>query len=295
MSKESKPRTRSPNAPIISLKAALGLMGKIYDHAQLHPLPVETVVNKLWGLSLKSARSKQLIASLRAFGLIATEGTGDKRKIRVSAEGAKIHDGHTEHDKLTQLAAVRPALHKELWAKYSADGLPPDETIRGYLLHERDTEFSKGAVDHFIRQFQETISFAKLDSSAIINQEDEVDPPSVPKVGDFVQWESGGALKFEAPRRVSWISDDGKHLLVDGSTTGLPVEEIKVVTAPAPPAPGTENPPFVPPAGREVFTITLPAEGLVTVQTPGKIGKDSMAMLKTWLDACLSKVGPDST
>jgi len=44
-------------------------------------------------------------------------------------------------------------------------------------------------------------------------------------IGDLIQWENQGQLQFEEPRKVSWISDDLKWLLVEGSNTGIPVAE----------------------------------------------------------------------
>jgi hypothetical protein len=62
-------------------------------------------------------------------------------------------------------------------------------------------------------------------------------------VGDFVQWESQGALQFEEPRRVRWISDDGAWLAVEGSGTGIPVREVSIDKnkGPKPPPIPSEN------------------------------------------------------
>lgn len=45
-------------------------------------------------------------------------------------------------------------------------------------------------------------------------------------VGDFIQWELNGQLQFEEPKQVTWVSDDRKWLCIDGSLTGIPVEEV---------------------------------------------------------------------
>jgi hypothetical protein len=50
------------------------------------------------------------------------------------------------------------------------------------------------------------------------------------KVGDFVQWTSGGVEQFKAPRKVTQI--EGCIALVHGSLTGLEMNELTVVPAP---------------------------------------------------------------
>ena len=50
-------------------------------------------------------------------------------------------------------------------------------------------------------------------------------------VGDLVQWTSNGKDMFDAPRRVRDVMDSkwGKYALVEGSETGLPVKQLRIV------------------------------------------------------------------
>lgn len=50
------------------------------------------------------------------------------------------------------------------------------------------------------------------------------------RVGDLVQWESQGALQFPKPLRVRMVSDDGQWIAVEGSKTGIPMNEVIVDT-----------------------------------------------------------------
>ena len=54
---------------------------------------------------------------------------------------------------------------------------------------------------------------------------------SLVKVGDYVFWESGGVLQFKEPRRVTdiqtMISDGRRFAILDGASTGVPVEELR--------------------------------------------------------------------
>jgi len=56
-------------------------------------------------------------------------------------------------------------------------------------------------------------------------------------VGDYVQWVSNGVEQFTSPRKVVGIFPDGTHVQVFGSNTGIPMTELNVVDAPAPPPP----------------------------------------------------------
>jgi hypothetical protein len=48
----------------------------------------------------------------------------------------------------------------------------------------------------------------------------------VAEVGDLVQWESNGVLAFPSPRPIKSFSADRKYAFFEGSTTGVPVEEL---------------------------------------------------------------------
>jgi hypothetical protein len=49
-----------------------------------------------------------------------------------------------------------------------------------------------------------------------------------------IQWTSNGQDQLKPPQRVTWVSEDGGHLRIHGSTTGIPMNEVMVVAAPAP-------------------------------------------------------------
>jgi hypothetical protein len=63
----------------------------------------------------------------------------------------------------------------------------------------------------------------------------EHDPKS-PAIGDRVQWTSGGVDQFEQPKVIISISPDGNYVFIDGSPTGLPIDQVRVIE-PDPPAP----------------------------------------------------------
>jgi len=54
----------------------------------------------------------------------------------------------------------------------------------------------------------------------------EPQPAEGLKIGDAVQWTSQGVDQFDSPRKITSISDDGKYAFVEGTNTGIPIEQL---------------------------------------------------------------------
>jgi hypothetical protein len=52
--------------------------------------------------------------------------------------------------------------------------------------------------------------------------------------GAYVQWESMGVLKMPVAKKLSHFSDDGNFAFLEGSTTGVPIEELIAADRPSP-------------------------------------------------------------
>lgn len=166
-------RNRSPNYPAFDLEKAVEWAALLYKEATIHLIPV-AAAHKLWGYETSSGNL--CVAALRAYGLAKTEGSSEKRKIRVSDLGRRIVLEAPDRPQLLQKAAVSPMIHAELWGLYEDSGVPPDATIRAYLLFERDRKrFNEDAVDDVIERFRKTISFAKLGKCDILDGSERED------------------------------------------------------------------------------------------------------------------------
>jgi hypothetical protein len=164
-------RHRSPNYPFIGLEKAIERAKQIYDVERRHEVPIKVASEKRWEYKPGSSQGDQTIAALRAFGLVDVGGSGEKRMIRISDRAYRILAGAQDAADRIKDAALAPSIHGELWQKYGTNGLPSDDTIRNYLLFERESgRFNEDVVDNFIARFKETISFAKLDSSDKIDE-----------------------------------------------------------------------------------------------------------------------------
>jgi hypothetical protein len=289
---------RSPAYPFISLSKAIERAKTFYDANKRHSAHVSAAI-KTWGFADKSSGGQQTIGALKHYGLLVDEsGSGDDRKVKLTALAFRILldlvPDSPERATAIREAALTPKLFNELFQKWGVD-LPGDDTIGTYLL--RDKEFNSDAISIVIRVYKDTLEFAKLGepdtmSGTVADKRDEA-----VKVGDYVQWTSQGMDRFETPVRVTGITDDGEFAQVEGSTTGLPMEQLQKVDPPSnqPPAPPVPPAPPAPPAppklmlgvAREVSSFT---EGEAVLQWPATMSPESVLELEDWLELVVKKM-----
>lgn len=179
--KEEKGKTRSPAYPGISLEDAVNKAEQLYEAEDDRFANIEAVAEH-WGLSVTNSLFQVAIAALKQYGLLIDEGSKEHRKVKLTELAKDILEHPGDSPRRTELihrAALTPKIHLELWEKYKGK-LPPDVSIRLYLVRERDgARFNKNHVDAFIAQFRSTIAYANLTESDIIpsaeneNREDE--------------------------------------------------------------------------------------------------------------------------
>lgn len=273
-------RDRSPNYPAISLSEAVSLSEKVWSEYKRHPVPIGNL-HKHWGLAPHGSAGNLRTAALRAYGLLDFTGTGKSRSGSLSSVGERIVRDAPDRGKLLQEAALSPAIFSELWDRYKDDGIPPDDLIQQYLEWDRpEVKFNSDAIPTVIANFRESIEFAKLLSDDILDADGEEGAEArssnanAISIGDFVQWESGGQLKFSEPLMVSGISGDSEWAFVEGSGTGLPIGELKVVKKAEKSVPKLAPPnPFFrePVPDGPIFTLDLPRDNRVEVRLRSKL------------------------
>jgi len=235
---------------------------------------------------------------LKQYGLIVDEGDGDNRQVRLSDRGLDLAIEHTDpqkRDVALRQAALSPKIYQEILARFS-EGLPSaDSAISSFLLREKD--FNRKTVDSFISDFRANLKLANITGSANMppRKDGDASEPKV-KVGDFVQWTSGGVDQFAPPKRIARISPDFKFVFVEGSDSGLPVEEIAVVEVPAAAGlpPEAINAVIAKPAvmqgfKQDVYTLGND-EGQVILQWPQKMTEESYNEFVEWLDLRKRKI-----
>jgi hypothetical protein len=292
-----KGRTRSPAYPFINLEAAIKRAQEFYDHELRNAASLKIAV-KHWGYQEKSSGGLQTTAALISFGLMEDEGSGDKRKLKLTPKAIRMlldkRPDSSDRAQAIKEFALNPKLHRDLWDKWG-NSLPSEDQVRYTLTAEWEPPFNEKTVDAFIKEYKDTISFAKLSESDKFTSEGESngghrDGKYVPKVGDFVQWESAGILQFPQPKVVTGISSDGAFAFVEGSPTGLPIYELTKEEGASVPLHFSyklPDPPSKTNVQEDVFSI---AEGRVVIQWPSPLSAESIQDLKDWLKIVERKI-----
>jgi hypothetical protein len=238
----NRKRTRSPAYPFINLETAITRARQFYDKEQRNGANIN-VASKHWGFLEGSSSGAQTVAALISFSLMQDEGVGEKRTVRLTQSALRIlldtRPESAEKAELIRQAALAPKIHRQLWENWGAN-FPSDAQLRHTLLFGWETPFNENAVDSFIAEYKSTVAFARLAEAdkkeTPVEQTDQTDRAQktsyTPKIGDYVQWESQGILQLAEPGRVRELSPDGDFAFLDGSYTGIPIEQLIQEKAP---------------------------------------------------------------
>lgn len=241
---EKRKRTRSPAYPSINLETAIARAKEFYDKEQRNAANIN-VAAKDWGFVEAGSSGAQTAAALIYFGLLRDQGVGEKRTVQLTQPALRIlldtRPDSKEKADLIKQAALAPKIHAKLWGKWHND-LPSDAQLRHTLLFDWEPPFNENAVDYFIREYRDTIAFAKLTESDTVSSEVEDNghkesgkTPFTPKVGDYVQWEHNGVLGLPEARRIRELTPDGKRAYVEGQYGAVPIDELILECVPSAP------------------------------------------------------------
>lgn len=178
---EKQPRFRSPPYPAIPLAKAIERAITFYAKALHHSVPISVAANA-WEYGAKSSGLYATIAALKQFGLMSDEGSGDKRRIKLTEAGMRLARDQepTSEKRLTAIrtAAMAPKIHSELWDKYGAAGASGamDVAVKMYLTLDRADDgaapYSDEAAVDLINEYRSTMTFAGLLESDVVSYED---------------------------------------------------------------------------------------------------------------------------
>ncbi len=165
---------RSPRFPFIPLKTAIQRASELYEKEKRHGVNASIAVTH-WGYKETSSGGKQTIAALKAYGLIEDSGKSDSRTIKVSDLALRIlldsREQSEERSQALKSAALKPKIFNELWAKYSEEGLPSDESINHFLIFQKNV--NENSAGDLTKNFKSTIQFSGLNESDRILDEDD--------------------------------------------------------------------------------------------------------------------------
>ena len=226
---DKKARRRNPAHPIITLQMAIDRVRKVHE-ANPRRATSPKVMAQTWEMKPTSSTTLQNISSLKQYGLL--EDAPDGKGLMVTELAYKIlldkRPESTERQKAIKKAALTPRVMEELW-KESNEGAAQNHALEYYLTAERPApRFYEDAAPKVISIFRSNLAFAGLQTGDTIGDTSETRNENA-AAGDLIQWESNGQEQFPLPRLVTGLSEDGQWAFVDGSPTGIPIDQIKVV------------------------------------------------------------------
>lgn len=296
----AKSSIKSPSYPSVPFANALDSVAKIESQYRSSAIDREEAA-KLIGYSALSGPATNALAALASYGLVERAGKG---MLRVTPLARSILYPSNESERVdgTIRAAMHPPLFKEIREQFPDVPVPPEGGVVNYLNR---AGFNPNAVSKAAKAFLSTAEMLEglkaSDShrSDVENEADSDSPDDGTKfggasVGDMIQWESQGALQFETPRRVRWVSPEGDWLAVEGSETGIPmsqaiIEQPGAVAAPPIPPEQPQMPAAAPQAVGQRKAVFPVSEGDVTFLFPDDMTEEGIEELEAYLAVFLKK------
>ena len=287
---------KSRRSPSHALAEAIGFLATVEKNLGGGPFNRASMSEAL-GHASESGPFSRKVGSLVHFGLLDRDGNTYRVSKAAKSILRPIDDG--ERGRVLEVLAKRPRLYAEIIQRYKGQPLPillSNILVRDFNVHANSgTEAAK--------LFWETMEYAGLLRDNVLHEQREGSaisggPPedSTQKlnIGDLVQWISQGTARFSTPRAVRGFSDDNALAFVDGSTTGLPVRELKVES----PTNGAQQNPDVgqltdPPGSgsnlpkQETFVVS---SGSVILRWPSELTSSDVQDIEDWIQIVLRKM-----
>ncbi|MGO9864986.1 MAG: hypothetical protein ACLPLR_15355 [Terriglobales bacterium] len=305
-------RQRSPAYPFINLETAIKRAKEFYAQEGRNAAPLKVAVRH-WGYEEKSSGGLQTAAALMSFGLMQDEGTGDKRKLKLTpAALAILLDERPDSESRAQAiktAALTPKVHQQIWRRWG-NSQTSDANIKHMLILELNPPFNPNTAEVVIKEYRDTIAFSKPDSSATVplaagdseaesevkdNEEDTFEGGYRAKIGDYVQWEHNGVLGLPEPKRLKRFAPGGEYAYVEDQHGAVPVKEL--IREPAPLTAQTQPDPNLvqrfsssPKVLMQEFVVPLSDGNKAVFQYPSVLTKEDVEDLKDSLKMLERKI-----
>jgi hypothetical protein len=226
---------RGPAYPYVDLRKAVERAQVVADKGGgRQPMPPESFYS-LWGIGAKSSSARQTLAALNYYGLVDYMGRGKDRRAKLTDLAKQIvfdqQENSAEKAAAIRQAALEPPIFRELFERYGHI-LPADTVFHTYLM--RDKGFTKQGAEAATDNYKSTFEYAALaepdkkPDENVSNVGDSGVEYGGARVGDLIDYEAGGAIANPEPMRVRALSPDQAWVFVEGSETGLEMDQVIV-------------------------------------------------------------------
>jgi hypothetical protein len=251
-------KLRSPAYPGINLETAIKRADGLYKKERRNAVPYPVAVSH-WGFGAKSSGGLVAVAAMKSFGLIQDVERGPSgRVIKLTDLAFQVlldeRPDSAERAAAIKHAALMPRIHGAIWKKYKTTEGVSDANLKHDLVF--NFKFNENTVDEFIKEYKDTIRFAKLAESDTLS----------------VELEDKIRLEDEVEEEEVMQETQGSQQLAKQNQP-LPLKRQDHPSA------GTRQ---------DVFSL---AEGPVTIQWPATLSADSFEDFSAWLDILKRKIG----
>ena len=237
---EHDKRDRSPKFPYINLTVALDRVQQIYSSTKGNAARLVDVASD-WGVSPTSSSTLRIAAALLAYGLIADEGSGDARRIRLTPEAIRILNDTRPgvKEQLLAEAALRSPILAEYYEKWGRNRPSDGHAISSLKF---DSGFTDRAARTFLGVYDDLLNYAPNQNArtevAVDNPLSEISSPSQTTMlvtateGSDVSKKTAKQAHHDSERewlRVRISKDVTARIHVDGDVTQRMIERLIAV------------------------------------------------------------------
>ena len=173
-----KRRHRSPGYPAVGLRDAIQRSDKIYKADGRAGSPRAAALEHM-GFSKAHGQALTVLSALKKFGLVE-EKDGSIALTPRAIDILVRPEGDERRCQAIKTAALGPDIYRQLIEAHPS-GLPSDTSLKAELIADRD--FNPNVVDGFLKDFRDTLDFAGLADSTVLESLIEEHEPSTDEVG----------------------------------------------------------------------------------------------------------------
>jgi hypothetical protein len=190
---DSPTRQKSPPYPSLSLKGALDRAEQLREVAKGFSVPMPSAA-KAWGYSPTSSSVISVVGALNQFGLLEEAGSGDAKRVKVSALGEAIlldkRPNSAARSNAIKKAALAPKVFLELWDQFKTSEVDDHTLVYELTLGRAQSgkaPYTEQAARDVAAKYVESLRFAGLDAEG--NGAEQLVEPTTPEQNSVVPLE----------------------------------------------------------------------------------------------------------